>query len=156
MKLVNGLLIIEKQGDYKNNVIWEREDYIRLDRIGVIYHNGDNSFPQFYKYSAPYGGHLCAEYFKTDEQEAYKIIKDYIEKNQQEINSLLDLYYKNDGNGINYELMHSKQSEIIRCQYCKYACIDYERESDEIYCSENDFWRWDDWFCGFGKRREGK
>lgn len=156
MKLINELLIIESLNDYKNNVIWEKEDSIRLDGIGTIYHNGNETFPQFYKYSAPYDGHFCAEYFQVDEQEAYEIIENYIEKRKREINSLLDIYCKDNvhGNSIEYELMHSTQSEIIRCQYCKYACIDPERESDEIYCSENDFYRWDDWFCGSAKRRE--
>lgn len=54
----------------------------------------------------------------------------------------------------NEERRGQKTNDLIRCQYCKYACIDPERESDEIYCSENDFWRWDDWFCGSAKRRE--
>ena len=45
------------------------------------------------------------------------------------------------------------QPQIIRCKDCKYACIDPERESDEIYCSENDFWKDDDWFCGNAERR---
>lgn len=96
MKLINGLLIIENKDDYKNNVVWEKKDSIRLDRIGVIYHNGDNSFPQFYKYSVPYDGHFCAEYFKTDNQEAYEIIKDYIKKRRSEINLLLDLLPDDD------------------------------------------------------------
>ena len=47
----------------------------------------------------------------------------------------------------------SVQPEIIRCKGCKYACIDPERESDEIYCSENDFWKDDDFYCGFAERR---
>lgn len=45
------------------------------------------------------------------------------------------------------------EPQIIRCKDCKYACIDPERESDEIYCSENDFWRDDDFYCSFAKRR---
>ena len=48
----------------------------------------------------------------------------------------------------------SAQPEIIRCKDCNYACIDPERESDEIYCSENDFWKDDDFYCGYAKRRE--
>ncbi|MBQ7146005.1 MAG: hypothetical protein IJR95_04475 [Lachnospiraceae bacterium] len=53
-----------------------------------------------------------------------------------------------------FDALPSAQPEIIRCKDCKYSCIDPERESDEIYCSENDFWRWDDFYCGFEKRRE--
>ena len=96
MKLLNGLLIIERQNDYKSGVIYEREDSIRLDKIGVIYHNGNKTFPQFYKYSAPYDNHFCAEYFKVDEQEAYGIIKNYIEKRRKEIDSLLLLLPNGD------------------------------------------------------------
>lgn len=94
MKLLNGLLIIENQNDYKNDVVWEKEDSIRLDKIGVIYHNGNKTFPQFYKISEPYDGHFCAEYFKVDEQEAYEIIEDYIKKRKSEINSLIDILPK--------------------------------------------------------------
>lgn len=51
-------------------------------------------------------------------------------------------------------LLHKyAQAEIIRCKYCNYACIDPERESDEIYCSENDFWKDDDFYCGYAERR---
>ena len=52
-------------------------------------------------------------------------------------------------------LLHKyAQAEIIRCKDCNYACIDPERESDEIYCSENDFWKDDDFYCGYAERRE--
>ena len=47
----------------------------------------------------------------------------------------------------------SEQPQIIRCKDCNYACIDPERESDEIYCSENDFWKDDDFYCGYAERR---
>ena len=158
MRFIDDLLIIESQDDYKHGVIYEREDSIRLDKIGVIYHNGNKTFPQFYKYSAPWDGHFCAEYFKVAKREAYEIIKDYIEKRKREINLLLDLYYKDNEhkNDIEYELMYSTQPEIIRCQYCKYACVDPKRKNDAIYCSENGWWRWDDWSCGDAKRREDK
>ena len=46
------------------------------------------------------------------------------------------------------------EPQIVRCKDCRYACIDPERESDEIYCSENDFWRDDDFYCGFAERKE--
>ena len=51
------------------------------------------------------------------------------------------------------ENLQSAQPEIIRCKDCNYACIDPERESDEIYCSENDFWKDDDFYCGYAERR---
>lgn len=51
------------------------------------------------------------------------------------------------------ENMPSAESGIIRCKDCNYACIDPERESDEIYCSENDFWKDDDFYCGYAERR---
>ena len=45
--------------------------------------------------------------------------------------------------------------EIIHCIDCRYACIEKDRESDEVYCSEMDFYPSDDFYCGYAKKREG-
>ena len=76
---------------------------------------------------------------------------------QEAIDAVMDEFKRIPTNAIRaktrIEALPPAQPQIIRCKYCKYACIDPERESDEIYCSENDFWKDDDFYCGYAERR---
>ncbi len=78
MKTINRILILEKEHDYdKNDVIWEDNKSVRVCGIGVIHHNNNHTFPQFYKYSEPWDAHGCGEYYPIDKDEAIMKIKDY-------------------------------------------------------------------------------
>jgi len=88
MKTINGILVLEKEHDYKeNDIIWEGEDSIRLS-IGVIHHNNNHVFPQFYKYCAPWDSHCCGDYYPMDKDEAFTKINNYL---NNEIRALKNL-----------------------------------------------------------------
>lgn len=75
-----------------------------------------------------------------------KLTKEYEQSVIEAVNEILNIARKERGKA-------EAQPEIVRCKDCNYACIDPERESDEIYCSENDFWKDDDFYCGYAERR---
>lgn len=78
MKTINGILILEKEHDYdKSDVIWENNKSVRLYNLGVIHHNNNHTFPQFYKYSKPWDAHFCGDYYPIDKDEAIMEIKGY-------------------------------------------------------------------------------
>ena len=53
------------------------------------------------------------------------------------------------------DALPSVQSKVIHCIDCRYACIEKDRESNEVYCSNMDFYPSDNFYCGYAKEREG-
>lgn len=53
-----------------------------------------------------------------------------------------------------HEYDMTRMQELVRCVDCKNGCVEKDRESDEVYCSEHDFYKWDDFFCGSGERKK--
>jgi len=95
MKTINGILILEKEHDYdKKDIIWEHDDSIRLYNLGVIHHNNNHTFPQFYEYVKSWDTHSCGEYYPIDKNEAIMKIKGYINRLTNEAKELDELIAK--------------------------------------------------------------
>ena len=72
MRQVGNALVVESQDDFESRkVIWKEKDCIRISGYGVIYHRGNQTFPQFYKYEESWDPHSCGSFYPTSKEEAF-------------------------------------------------------------------------------------
>lgn len=87
MKDLGKFLVLERAEDLNNNVIYDKEYRTRIDRIGVIHHNGDKqNYPQYYKYIESWDTRCCGDFIRCSREE---IIEHY-EKKIKEIKEIIE------------------------------------------------------------------
>ena len=90
--IIKNLLILRSSDDLKElgKVIYDEPTATRYDE-GVLNHEGNKKYPQYYRYCEPFDYHCCGDYNPITKSEFEDRIQVMIEEYQEKIEQLKSL-----------------------------------------------------------------